>query len=251
MENVMIDVTQAQIKWVSRLYFYFLATNTLFGRITFLIISIRTFLDLATAATYSPYSIFLFLWILFLLLRIKICIWMLVCWSWIRMIRINLCDKCELHSWLKVIQFVSVELLSLCLAAHIDMVCDGVWLQGVDALVERCPGSYQDPSSVPPFLSSPHHTSSASLLALYPLSVSPFLPLLPSQQFDHPSTLLPHPSLSLCLCLLYPHVSIPSWLLWPDIKVKSLPPSVFLLLPPLTLHFLCSVAILKFLSLAV
>lgn len=44
-------------------------------------------------------------------------------------------------------------------------------------------------------------------------------------------------SLSVCLSLLCPHVSIPSWLLWPDIKVRSPPPS---LPPSLPLSFFSS-----------
>lgn len=59
MENAMIDIPMyiyAHANWVSKLYFYFLATNTLFGRNIFSIMSTRRFLDLATAATYSPYG---------------------------------------------------------------------------------------------------------------------------------------------------------------------------------------------------
>lgn len=112
------------------------------------------------------------------------------------------------------------------------IVYDGVWLQGVDALVERCPGTFRFPSLS--FISSPYLTS----LVLLP--VPPSLPLLPSEQSDHPCT-LPPPSLSLslsvCLSLLCPHVSIPSWLLWPDIKVRSPPPS---LPPSLPLSFFSS-----------
>lgn len=73
------------------------------------------------------------------------------------------------------------------------IVYDGVWLQGVDALVERCPGTFRFPSLS--FISSPYLTS------LILLPVPPSLPLLPSEQSDHPCTLPPLSlSLSVFLC---------------------------------------------------
>lgn len=134
------------------------------------------------------------------------------------------------------------------------IVYDGVWLQGVDALVERCPGTFRFPSLS--FISSPYLTS------LILLPVPPSLPLLPSEQSDHPCTLPPPPHpLSLSLCLSFS--ALPSCL-HPQLAAvarhqgqistpfpASLSSSVFLFLPPLTLHFLCSDAILKFLSLPV
>lgn len=117
-----------------------------------------------------------------------------------------------------------------------------------------CTGGHHCPSSFPPFFHHPilpHQPAASSCLP--PPALPPFLPPLPSQQSDHPSTLPPTPPSVVLFC---PHVSIPGpgWLTEPDIKVKSLHPSypsslcLSFFLPPLTLHFLHPVAALEFLS---
>lgn len=95
---------------------------------------------------------------------------------------------------------------------------------------------------VPFFLSSPHPTSSTSTFPLHP-----FLPLLPFQQSDHPSTLVPtpsHPPLSVCRSPPLPSRLYP----WPWLVAvsrhqgqislsPSLPPSAFLFSPSIDATF--------------
>lgn len=125
--------------------------------------------------------------------------------------------------------------------------------------------------SVPPFFHHPipPHQAASSLpllLSLHPSSRSvsfhlchycPLSNLITQALYPPPHPARLPPPLPVCLSLLYPRVSIPRLAavarhqgqISPSLPA-SLPPSFFFL-PPLTLHFLCSVAILKFLPLPV
>ena len=158
------------------------------------------------------------------------------------------------------------------LAPDIDIVC--VAGCGCGELMHRWNGAQEAANSILPSLLSfitPSHLINQQPPPpppppLYILSPSVSFHLChycPLSNLITRALYLPLPPPFVCLSLLYPHV--PGWLLRPDIKVKSLPPFLPLFLPPsppspplslfflppLTLRFLHSVAILKFLSLPV
>lgn len=125
-------------------------------------------------------------------------------------------------------------------------LCDGAWLHKADAL-EATTVLLSFLPSFPPFFHPPSYLTSQQVP---PLALLPFLPSLPSQQSDHPSTLPPTParlsfsfalmSLSLALvgCRSQTSRSNLSILL-------TLPPSAFLFFSLHWLYISCALSLLS------